>query len=118
MSSKIYNKEYIVSIDRNETLVQIKIDKQSLPLNYKFNTMAEAITFSVSIVNAKGFLNFNEMSDSIKKSSESLRTAEIASTEVSKPNVAKPKETKVKTTTKTTRAQAVKVGTRVSKSKK
>ena len=114
MNSKIYNKEYIVSINRIETLVQIKIDKQTLYLNYKFDTLAEAITFTVSIVNAKGFINFDEMSASIKTSQKSLRTAEIASTEVSKPNVAKPKETKVKTT----RVQAVKVGTRVSKSKK
>ena len=76
MSNKLINKDYIISIDRTESMVQIKILNQNQILTYYFDNIEHAIIFTISISNGSGFLNFDEMSNDIKTNRTCVRTAE------------------------------------------
>ena len=95
-NSKLINKDYIVSIDRDETLVRVKIDRVIIPLSFKFDNIASAVTFSIAVVNSIGFVDLDVMSNDIKSRSNALKSPENESEEVV---VTKVKRTRKKKTT-------------------
>ena len=95
--SKLVNKEYIVSIDRIESLVRVKLNNIVQPLNFKFEAIEHAISFVIAIVSSTGFVDLDEMCNDIKSSQSVVRTAENASTGKSKTKP-KAKTTKAKAT--------------------